>query len=184
MHCQYPFLTPNVAAFWREQEQEQWLLSDAVEDKFALNLLHLFWRLQESYDPGKLKLSCSSVNRFILTNFDSAKTERIWYCKYNANKAHIPKYVSSSLTIFVFFFLSVCSKLWCDLGYVRALFYKLLTSARQLVRAFRFITSRANLSREPLKLVEIYLYKETYPVSVTKFLRRDIFNSNFISWLK
>lgn len=90
MHCQCPFLTPNVAAFWREQEHEQWSLLYAVGDKSALNLLHLFWRLQESYDPGKLKLSCSSVTRFILTNFDSEKTERIWCCKYNTNKAHIP----------------------------------------------------------------------------------------------
>ena len=92
MHCQYPFLTPNVAAFWREQEHEQWPLSDAVGDKFALKRLHSFWRLQ--YDPGNLKLSCSSSKRDILTNVDSAYKQTIWCNINNTNKVNIPQFVS------------------------------------------------------------------------------------------
>ena len=114
MHCQYPFLTPNVAAFWREQEHEQWSLLDAIGDKFALKRLHSFWRLQDSNVPGNLKLSCSSLARVILTEVESAHTKRTWCNKNNTVKVHIPNFVSFAVNDICFVFLIARRKICRD----------------------------------------------------------------------
>ena len=95
-----------VAAFWREQEHEQWSLLDAIGDKFALKRLHSFWRLQDSNDPSNLKLSCSSLARVTLslTNFESLRTPRVRdVTKTTPIESTFQNLFLSPLTIFVFF---------------------------------------------------------------------------------